>query len=70
MKELLKIKYSSQKGMSEEHEVSNVGFLQMAEGSEVSLNLKFPSSYFPNNQTYSLVILSKEELKGLEGKTK
>jgi len=70
MKELLKIKYSSQEKLNEKN-LLNVELLEISERAGlVNLNLNVPSSYFSDkNKNYNIVILTDEELKGLEGKT-
>jgi hypothetical protein len=66
MKELLKIKYSSQAQLREK-QPSDVELLQISErAGVVNFNINVPGSYFSDkNKNYNLVILTDEELKGL-----
>jgi hypothetical protein len=70
MKKILKIKYSPQARLKETN--LDVELLEISEKVNlVNLKLNVSGSYFSDkNKNYNLVLLTDEELKGLEGKTK
>lgn len=73
MKRLLRIEYASQEQLKK-RDFSDVESVQIADNAtlvDLEVNVHLRGSYFPDkSKKYSLVVLSDEELKGLEGKAK